>query len=211
MVVDATPKTYTETQYSELQNKKDIVIRDLRNELRETRASLEKSEGDMADLRGQNGTIDGLIKTLELEPAAEARLKAIIKGEGELSRRTTEYNSTKNKFEKDAKPIKDKARQQYAEELVAKSNGQFTVDTLLAQGDETKMKDYWLDNYDHTKGKAPETPPPAPAGTTPAPGGDGGLPPLPGPGGTPGKTGESEYEFLQKMYPNSPQMWGEKK
>jgi hypothetical protein len=202
MVADTQPKTFTEKQYSELQSKLDQVIRDLRSELRETRTALTKAEGDAEDLRGQNSTIDGLIKALELDPAAEARLKTIIKGEGELSRRTTEYNSTKTKFEKDAKPIKEKARRQFADDLAARSNGQFTPDELYAQGSEDQQKDYWFDHYDHTKGKAPETPPPAPAGVTPALGGDGGLPPLPGPGGTPAAAQKTQEEELKELFPS---------
>ena len=211
MVTDTQGKTYTEAQYAELQKAKDIVIRDLQKELRETRGNLEDATGRVVDLQGQLTAYENTVKGLELEPDAAARLQKIIKGEGELSRRTSDYNTAKTKLEKEAKPIREKALKQYADELAAKSQGQFTVDTLLAQGDEAKMDRYWLDHYNPAAVKPPETPPgQGDDHDKKGPEDKSGLPGLPGAGGTPGATKETDSDFLKKMYPNSPQMWGEK-
>jgi hypothetical protein len=196
MTTDTKEKTYTQAEYTALQTAKDREIAAAKKEARDARKAQDEAEEKYAEIEGKYNTLNDKVKELELEPDAAARLKKLADANGELDRKTKEFNNGVKKFRDESKPIKELALKQTAAELAGKSKGQFTVEKLLeeAEGDEGKMRDFWINNYN------PDVTPPV---TQPGPDEQGKVknPGLPPGGGTPPTSEKTDEQKLDERYP----------
>jgi hypothetical protein len=183
-------KMYPQSVVTELQRRLNVLERE---------ASVKDVR--IGELEAQNTAHDQVIADLKLAPDAEAKLAVLTKREGELGKRTAEYNAAKKILETEAKPIREAKLEAAAAKWATKSKGQITEAEFLAEGDEVKMRDLYAERFDPDLIVPPETDKKQPDDKEVK----GSLPGLSGTGGAShSKTeGESEEETLKKMYPNS--------
>jgi hypothetical protein len=200
-------KMYPQSAVTEMQRTNDLKVRDLEFQVRTKNSELEKAQQQVSELQGQATEYKNTIDGLKLAPDEAAKVQFLVQRGGELKKKEDTLTAKEGNLAEREKPVKMAELKAEAERFATKSKGQIKVEDLIAQGDVTKMKDYWFDHYNPDAAEPPDKEQPDGQKTDESGEADSELPGLPGSGGTPGKNEDTDLDYLKKTYPNSPQMW----